>query len=81
MTVAMTKRELRVELKIARDCLRRARGENTARENAAYARGRADERADVVACLGDFVRITGGLAPIATIERGGHVGAAKKEKP
>ena len=56
------------------DCRRHIRAD-------AYERGRADERADVVACLGDFARITGGPVPIATIERGGHVGTAKKGKP
>lgn len=50
------------------------------RGDAAYAKGRADERADVVAAMRRSARANG-LAPIAEIERGAHVGAARRGTP
>jgi hypothetical protein len=49
---------------------------------AAYARGRADERADVVAwLLTDAPGVADTRAHQAALIRTGHVDAAKKDKP
>ena len=63
------------DVHLREDCAECDADERVERVRDAYARGRADERADVVA----WASAQG--YPSAALARGAHVDAAKKDKP